>query len=54
MNVLFCFAAVLFICSVGVVFSSQQGFGFCAQSSMGRGITFQDFRHSEEEDCSQS
>ena len=53
MNVLFCFAAVFFISFV-VNFSSQQGFGFCAQSSMGRGITFQDFRHSEEEDCSQS
>ena len=28
MNVLFCFAAVLFICSVGVVFLLSRGLGF--------------------------
>ena len=34
MNVLFCFAAMLFICSVGVVFPPQQGSEFCAQGSV--------------------
>ena len=40
MNVLFCFAAVLFICSGGVVFSSQQGSEFCAQGSVWRELPF--------------
>ena len=40
MNVLFCFAAVLFICSVGVVFLLSRGLGFVLRVLWEGGLPF--------------